>query len=113
MARHELYQATTSLYNRLIFTRSAAISRNAMMAALLPVVPPAGQTQIPFTAPLSPETLPAKRRCSVVSGPASGLYLKGSKHHPSCDPNDSIAEREFPNDGVHNFCEPSRQSQLV
>ena len=58
MARHDLYQATTSLYNRLIFARAAALSRNAMMAALVPVVTPTGQTQVPFTAPLSPETLP-------------------------------------------------------
>ncbi|MFY4728793.1 pilus assembly FimT family protein, partial [Nitrospira sp. BLG_2] len=27
-AKHELYQATTSLYNRLILARSSAISRN-------------------------------------------------------------------------------------
>ena len=58
LARHDLYQATTSLYNRLIFTRSGAISRNAMMAALLPVTTPMGATQIPFTAPLSSEILP-------------------------------------------------------
>lgn len=32
-ARHELYQATTDLYNRLIFARSAAISRNTMIVA--------------------------------------------------------------------------------
>lgn len=34
-AKHELYQSTTSLYNRLILARSSAISRNAMIAAMI------------------------------------------------------------------------------
>lgn len=56
-ARHELYQATTSLYNRLVFARSAAISRNAMIVAA-PVNVPGAQSQVTFTAPLGIETLP-------------------------------------------------------
>jgi type IV fimbrial biogenesis protein FimT len=38
-ARHELYQATTSLYNKLILARSSAISRNAMFTATPSSVP--------------------------------------------------------------------------
>jgi len=56
-ARHELYQATTSLYNRLVFARSAAISRNAMIVAT-PANVPGAQSQVTFTAPLGVETLP-------------------------------------------------------
>jgi type IV fimbrial biogenesis protein FimT len=56
-ARHELYQATTSLYNRLILARSSAISRNAMIAAT-PASIPMGQDTVTFTAPLIGETLP-------------------------------------------------------
>lgn len=56
-ARHELYQTTTSLYNRLIFARSAAISRNAMIVAT-PANLPSGQGQVTFTAPLSSEAFP-------------------------------------------------------
>ncbi|MBS0181830.1 MAG: prepilin-type N-terminal cleavage/methylation domain-containing protein [Nitrospira sp.] len=56
-ARHELYQTTTSLYNRLVFARSAAISRNAMIVAT-PVNVPGAQSQVTFTAPLGVETLP-------------------------------------------------------
>jgi len=58
-ARHELYQATTSLYNRLVFARSAAISRNAMMVAT-PTNLPSGEGQVTFTAPLGIETFPLK-----------------------------------------------------
>lgn len=56
-AKHELYQATTSLYNRLVFARSAAISRNAMIVAT-PANVPGAQSQVTFTAPLGVETLP-------------------------------------------------------
>ena len=38
-AKHELYQATTSLYNRLILARSSAISRNAMFTTTPSSVP--------------------------------------------------------------------------
>lgn len=58
-ARHELYQTTTSLYNRLVFARSAAISRNAMIVAT-PTNLPSGEGQVTFTAPLSTETFPLK-----------------------------------------------------
>lgn len=56
-ARHELYQATTSLYNRLVFARSAAISRNAMIVAT-PANVLGAQSQVTFTPPLGIETLP-------------------------------------------------------
>jgi type IV fimbrial biogenesis protein FimT len=60
-AKHELYQATTSLYNRLILARSSAISRNAMIAGTLTSAP-MGLDTVVFTAPLGPETLPEKVR---------------------------------------------------
>lgn len=60
-AKHELYQATTSLYNRLILARSAAISRNIVIAAT-PTSAPMGQDTVAFTAPLGTETLPEKVR---------------------------------------------------
>lgn len=58
-AKYELYQATTTLYNRLIMARSAAISRNAMIVAT-PTSVPVGQDQFTFTAPLGGESLPLK-----------------------------------------------------
>jgi type IV fimbrial biogenesis protein FimT len=60
-AKHELYQSTTSLYNRLILARSSAISRNAMIAAT-PTSVPMGLDTVAFTAPLGPETLPGTVR---------------------------------------------------
>lgn len=60
-AKHELYQATTSLYNRLILARSTAISRNAMIA-VTPSSVPMGLDTVAFTAPLGPETLPQNVR---------------------------------------------------
>jgi type IV fimbrial biogenesis protein FimT len=60
-AKHELYQATTNLYNRLILARSTAISRNAMIAAT-PTSVPMGLDTVAFTAPLGPETLPQNVR---------------------------------------------------
>jgi type IV fimbrial biogenesis protein FimT len=60
-AKHELYQATTNLYNRLILARSTAISRNAMIAAT-PASVPMGQDTVAFTAPLGTETLPQNVR---------------------------------------------------
>lgn len=38
-AKHELYQSTTSLYNRLILARSSAISRNTMFTTTPSSVP--------------------------------------------------------------------------
>lgn len=60
-AKHELYQATTSLYNRLILARSSAISRNAMIAAT-PTSAPMGLDTMAFTAPLGTEILPQNVR---------------------------------------------------
>ena len=56
-ARHELYQTTTSLYNRLMLARSTAISRNAMIVAT-PTNLPTGEGQVTFTAPLTMEPFP-------------------------------------------------------
>ncbi len=56
-ARYELYQATTTFHNRLMFARSAAITRNAMIVAT-PVNLPSGQGQVTFTAPLGSEAFP-------------------------------------------------------
>ena len=69
-AKHELYQATTSLYNRLILARSSAISRNAMIAAT-PSSVPMGLDTVAFTAPLGPETLPEKVRFITAPPPAT------------------------------------------
>jgi len=60
-AKHELYQATTSLYNRLILARSSAISRNVMIAAT-PASAPTGYDTVAFTAPLGTETFPQNVR---------------------------------------------------
>ncbi len=57
-ARHELYQATTALYNRLIFARSAAISRNTMIVATPGNPLASGEDGVTFTAPLSTERFP-------------------------------------------------------
>ncbi len=56
-AKYELYQTTTTIYNRLIMARTAAISRSAMIVAT-PVNVPLGQDQVTFTAPLGAETFP-------------------------------------------------------
>ena len=63
-ARHELYQTTTTLYNRLVFARSAAISRNAMIVAT-PANLPSGEGQVQFTAPLASEAFPPNVRFVV------------------------------------------------
>ncbi len=60
-AKYELYQTTTTLYNRLVMARSAAISRNAMIVAT-PANLPMGQDQVTFTAPLGVEILPLNVR---------------------------------------------------
>jgi type IV fimbrial biogenesis protein FimT len=57
-ARHELYQATTSLYNQLVFARSAAISRNTMIVAMPGNPLPSGEDGMTFTAPLGQERFP-------------------------------------------------------
>lgn len=67
-ARYELYQATTSLYNRFIFARSAAISRNTMIVGT-PSNLPSGQGQVAFTAPFGTETLPPSVTLSLFPAP--------------------------------------------
>lgn len=56
-ARYELYQTTTDLYNRLMLARSAALSRNTMIAAT-PVNLPGGNGQVTFNVVLPPATFP-------------------------------------------------------
>ena len=56
-ARHELNQATSNLYNRILFARSAAISRNAMIVAT-PANVLGAESQVTFTPPLGLEKLP-------------------------------------------------------
>ncbi len=56
-ARYELNQATSNLYNRILFARSAAISRNAMIVAT-PANVVGAESQVTFTAPLGLERLP-------------------------------------------------------
>jgi type IV fimbrial biogenesis protein FimT len=56
-ARYELNEATSEVYNRLLFARSAAISRNAMIVAA-PANVPGSESQVTFTAPLGMERLP-------------------------------------------------------
>ncbi len=53
-ARHELYQATTDLYNRLILARSAAISRNTMIVATPGNPLASGEDGVTFAAPIAP-----------------------------------------------------------
>lgn len=57
-ARHELYQATTDLYNRLIFARSSAISRNTMIIATPGNPLASGEDGVTFTAPLGEQRFP-------------------------------------------------------
>ena len=60
-ARHELYQTTTSLYNRLLLARSSAIARNAMITATPGnPLPLSGKVGMTFTAPLGVEEFPLK-----------------------------------------------------
>lgn len=63
-ARHELYQTTTTIYNRLIMARTAAISRNAMIVATPANAPLNLDTvdTMTFTAPLGGERLPLNVR---------------------------------------------------
>jgi type IV fimbrial biogenesis protein FimT len=56
-ARYELNQATSNLYNRILFARSAAISRNAMIVAQ-PANVLGEDSRVTFTAPLGMERLP-------------------------------------------------------
>jgi type IV fimbrial biogenesis protein FimT len=70
-ARHELYQTTTSLHNRLMLARSTAISRNTMITAT-PTNLPSGEGQVTFTAPLSMEPFPQNVRF-VLPLPAQPL----------------------------------------
>jgi type IV fimbrial biogenesis protein FimT len=96
MARHDLYQATTSLYNRLIFSRSAAISRNAMMVALVPVVIPTGQTQVPFTAPLPPETFPNSVAVLLFPAQPVGFNPRGLSTTPLATQTIQLQSVKFP-----------------
>ncbi len=96
MARYDLYQATTSLHNRFLFSRSAAISRNTMLVANAPVVTPAGETQIPFTAPLAPETFP--KNVGVLLFPAQpvGFNSRGLSTTPLATQTIQLQSTAFP-----------------
>ena len=96
MARHDLYQATTSLYNRFMFSRSSAISRNTMMVAQAPVLTPSGETQVPFTAPLPPETFP--RNVGVLLFPAQpvGFNPRGLSTTPLATQTIQLQSATFP-----------------
>lgn len=67
-AQYELYQATTSLYNRFIFARTFAVSRNAMIVGA-PSNLPSGQGQVAFTAPFGTELLPPNVTLSLFPAP--------------------------------------------
>lgn len=56
-ARYELHQTTTELYNRLMLARSAALSRNTMIAAT-PANLPGGNGQVTFNVVLPTTTFP-------------------------------------------------------
>ncbi len=96
MARHDLYQATTSLYNRFMFSRSSAISRNTIMVAQAPVLTPAGETQVPFTAPLPPETFP--KNVGVLLFPAQpvGFNPRGLSTTPLATQTIQLQSATFP-----------------
>ncbi|MEQ1793057.1 MAG: prepilin-type N-terminal cleavage/methylation domain-containing protein [Nitrospira sp.] len=63
-AKYELYQTTTTIYNRLIMARTAAISRSAMIVATPANAPLNLDTvdTVTFTAPLGGERLPLNVR---------------------------------------------------
>lgn len=96
MARHDLYRATTTLYNRLIFSRSAAISRNAMMAAQPPVLTPSGETQIPFTAPLPPQDIPRNVGVLLFPPQAVGFNPRGLSTAPLATQTIQLQSVTFP-----------------
>lgn len=80
-ARHELYQATTTLYNRLLFARSAAISRNAMIVAT-PANVPGAESQVTFTPPLGLERLPINITFNVLPVQPVGFTARGLSTTP-------------------------------
>jgi type IV fimbrial biogenesis protein FimT len=96
MARYDLYQATTSLHNRFLLSRSAAISRNTMLVANAPVVTVSGETQIPFTAPLPPETFP--KNVGVLLFPAQpvGFNSRGLSTTPLATQTIQLQSATFP-----------------
>ena len=91
-ARHELYQATTSLYNRLVFARSAAISRNAMIVAT-PANVVGAESQVTFTAPLGLERLPLRVTFFTRASTADRIHTERPQHNSSGNSNYSTAKR--------------------
>jgi type IV fimbrial biogenesis protein FimT len=65
-AKYELYQATTTLYQRMLMARASAIRLNTVVTAV-PAISADGRDQLTFTAPLSPEVLP--RRIGLLPAP--------------------------------------------
>ena len=81
-AKHELYQVTTSIHNRLVLARSTAISRHAIITAT-PSSVPMGLDMVAFTAPLGPETLPEKVRfITPLPGASLGFTPRGLSTTP-------------------------------
>lgn len=65
-AKYELYQATTTVYQRMLMARASAIRLNTVITAV-PTILPDGTEQLNFTPPLSPEVLP--RRVGFMPAP--------------------------------------------
>jgi type IV fimbrial biogenesis protein FimT len=65
-AKYELYQATTTLYQRMLMARASAIRLNTVVTAV-PVILPDGTEQLNLTVPLPPEVLP--RRVGFLPAP--------------------------------------------
>lgn len=65
-ARYELYQASSTVYQRMLMARTSAIRLNTVITAV-PEILPDGTEQLNFTAPLSPEVL--SRRIGFLPAP--------------------------------------------
>lgn len=80
-ARYELNQATSSLYNRLLLARSAAISRNAMIVAApgnpLPLPLGGMEDGMTFTPPLGEERFPLTVQFLLAPAQPIGFNPRG------------------------------------
>lgn len=96
-ARYQLYQATTSLYNRFVMARSAAISRNAMIVGA-PSNLPSGQGQVVFTAPFGTELLPPTVTLSLFPPPPQtvGFTPRGLSTTPLATQTLQLSDIRFP-----------------
>ena len=96
-ARYELNQATSDLYNRILFARSAAISRNAMIVAT-PANILGSESQVTFTPPLGMEKLPLNVNF-VLPLPATpiGFTTRGRSTTPLATQTIQLQSVRFPN----------------